>query len=91
VSTEGFQLRLYVTGATARSQKAVANARRFCDETLPAGSQLEVIDLYERPAEATAAQVIAAPTLVRVHPLPQRRLVGDLSDSSRLRAVLHVN
>ena len=42
--------------------------------------ELEVIDIYQQPELAKEAQIIAAPTLIKMLPLPLRRLVGDLSN-----------
>jgi circadian clock protein KaiB len=83
-----FVLRLYVTGATVRSTRAIANLRQFCEEHLSDRYDLEVIDLYQRPELAAGEQLIAAPTLIKRLPLPLRRLVGDLSDQQRVMAGL---
>ena len=83
-------LRLYVTGNTLRSTRAVDNARRLL-ETYAAGRfELEVIDIYLHPEAAIAAQIIAAPTLVKLRPGPSRRVIGDLSDSNKVLAMLGV-
>ncbi|QIE23934.1 Circadian clock protein KaiB [Caballeronia sp. SBC1] len=83
-------LRLYVTGNTLRSTRAVDNARRLL-ETYAAGRfELEVIDIYLHPEAAIAAQIIAAPTLVKLRPGPSRRVIGDLSDSNKVLALLGV-
>jgi len=79
-----YRLRLFVAGSTMRSRHAIENLRRVCDERLPGHVELEVIDIYQQPELAEAAQVVAAPTLVRLHPLPVRRVVGDLSETDRL-------
>jgi len=81
-------LRLYVTGATPASARAVVNARRFCETHLSGRYRLQVLDIGEHVEQATADQIIAAPTLVRLAPLPLRRLIGDLSDDERLRRSL---
>src|SRR3954471_16531363 len=73
-------LRLYVTGSTGRSLRAVYNLKKLCEEHLPEDYDLEVIDIYKDPEAAREAQVIAAPTLVRRLPLPIRKFVGDLSN-----------
>jgi len=78
-------LRLYVTGATPASARAVVNARRFCETHLAGRYRLEVLDIGEHVAQATEDQVVAAPTLIRLAPLPLRRFIGDLSDAERLR------
>ena len=86
-----FVLQLYVTGATARSTRAIANLRRFCEQHLSDRYELEVIDLYQRPELAAGEQLIAAPTLIKRLPLPLRRLVGDLSDQQRVMAGLDLH
>jgi circadian clock protein KaiB len=83
---ERYVLRLYVTGATPRSKLAIANTRAICEEYLYDHYELEVIDLYQQPAALRDAQVIVAPTLVKLFPLPLKRLLGDMSDLAR---VLH--
>ncbi len=85
---ECYTLRLYVTGLTPRSTRAIANLRSLCEEFLAGRHELEVIDLYQQPELAQNAQLIAAPTLVKELPLPVRRLIGDLSDEQRVLAGL---
>lgn len=75
-----FVLRLYVTGATARSRRAILNLNGICREHLGGRFDLEVIDLHQKPALAKNEQIIAAPTLIKKLPLPMRRIIGDLSD-----------
>ena len=81
-----YVLRLYVTGSTLRSARAVENMRRICEEHLAGRYDLEVVDIYQRPEAAREFQLIAAPTLVKLLPAPLRRIIGDLSDRDR---VLH--
>lgn len=81
---EEYILRLYVTGSTPRSLKAISNLRRLCDEYLPGAYDLQVIDIYRNPDAARDAQIIAAPTLIKRLPAPLRRFVGDLSNTQKL-------
>lgn len=74
-----FVLRLYVTGLTPNSTRAVANAKAICEEHIPGRYDLQIIDIYQQPKLAKKMQIIAAPTLVKKLPPPLRRLVGDLS------------
>ena len=83
-SPPNYVLRLYVTGATPRSTRAIANIREICEEHLKGRYSLEVVDIYQQAALAADEQIIAAPTLIRKLPLPLRRLVGDLSDHERV-------
>jgi circadian clock protein KaiB len=72
-------LRLYVTGNTPASQRAIERARQVCEEHLHGRYQLDVIDIYQLPALARDEQIIATPTLIKVLPAPLRRFIGDLS------------
>ncbi len=77
-------LRLYVSGMTNRSTRAIENIRKLCEEHLKGRYELEIVDLYQHPEKARTEQVIAAPTLVKELPLPLRRFIGDLSDADRI-------
>ena len=80
-----FRLRLFVAGNTERSRRAIENLRAFCGDDLPGRFDLEVVDIYQQPALAKRSQVVAVPTLLRLEPRPERRIVGDLSQVERLR------
>ncbi|MEO8018769.1 MAG: circadian clock KaiB family protein [Pseudomonadota bacterium] len=81
---EIFVLRLYVTGMTPRSTRAISAVRALCDELLPDRHDLEIIDVYQQPALIRDEQIFATPTLVKKGPAPARRLIGDMSDRARL-------
>jgi circadian clock protein KaiB len=83
-------LRLYVTGVTGKSMRAIQNVRRICEEHLKGEYELEVIDLYKNLPLARGDQIIAAPTLIKRLPLPLRRLIGDMSDEARVLIGLDV-
>ena len=83
-----YVLRLYITGTTARSVRAVENVRWLCEEHLAGDYDLEVVDVYQQPEVAAREQLFAAPTLVKKLPLPLRRLVGDMSNHERVLAGL---
>ena len=85
-----YQLRLFVTGTTPRSARAIQNIRAICEEYLPNRYDLQVIDIYQHPEQARAAQIVVTPTLVRQLPDPVRRLIGDLSDTARVLAGLDI-
>lgn len=74
-----YTLRLFVAGTTANSLRAIGNLRRICDAHLAGQVDLAIIDIYQQPELVSQYQVVAAPTLVRVLPLPLRRIIGDLS------------
>ena len=78
-AAERYVLKLYVTGATARSLRALANVKAICEQYLKGRYSLEVVDVYRRPALLSRDQIVAVPTLVKRLPPPLRLLVGDLS------------
>ena len=90
-STTGhYSLRLYISGSTPRSTRAVASIRNLCEEYLPGRYDLEVIDIYQQPEHAVVAQIIAAPTLIKQLPLPLRRYIGNLADRKKMLVALNI-
>jgi circadian clock protein KaiB len=79
-----YRLCLVIAGNAERSTQAIGNLRRILAEHLETRFELEVIDLYQQPELAERYQVVAAPTLVRLLPLPVRRIIGDLSQQDRV-------
>ena len=89
-ATERVVLRLYISGPTPRSAQAIVNVRQLCEANLPGRYELTVVDLSQSPALAARHQIIAAPTLVRELPLPERKFIGDMSNSARILRGLDV-
>lgn len=83
-----YRLRLFVSGATLRSLRAVATIRGVCEAALAGRYSLEVIDIYLNPLSARENQVFAVPSLLKLAPLPKRLFVGDMSDTAPLLAGL---
>ncbi len=79
-----YRLRLFIAGMTPRSQVAIANLHRICDGRLMGRLDLEIVDIYQQPHLAEENQVVAAPTLLKLAPQPVRRIIGDLSDETRV-------
>jgi circadian clock protein KaiB len=79
-----YVLRLYVTGSTSHSTRAISNIRKICEEHLDGRYDLEVIDISQYPSLAKGEQIIAAPTLIKKLPLPLRRFIGDMSQTQRI-------
>jgi circadian clock protein KaiB len=79
-----FVLRLYIAGQSPKSVAAITNTRKICDENLPGGYVLDVIDLYQQPHLAQEEQIIALPALIRKQPPPTRRVIGDMSNAERV-------
>jgi len=89
-STKTYRFRLFVSGATNRSTKAITNLKKVCEQHLAGRYELEVIDIYKQPDKAFTEQIVAAPTLVKQLPSPLRRFIGDLSNEDRLLAGLEI-
>jgi circadian clock protein KaiB len=85
---EEFCLRLYVAGSTPHSTRAITNIKTICETHLKDRYVLTVVDLYEEKDSARDDQIMVAPTLIRKLPLPARRLIGDLSKTERVLALL---
>lgn len=85
---EHYSLRLFISGTSVRSNQAVAAIRSLCEEHLPGKFDLEVVDIYQQPLKAMDAQIIAAPTLVKITPKPLKRFIGNLSDRKKVMSGL---
>jgi circadian clock protein KaiB len=83
-------LKLYVTGRTPRSEKAIANLRRICDDELHGQYEMQIIDVLEHPQLAEDERILATPTLIKRLPPPLRRVIGDLSDTEKVLLGLDV-
>lgn len=88
---ERLVLRLYVSGQTGRSSRAIENLRCLCEEQFRGCYELAIIDVLERPQMAEQAQVLATPTLVKQLPPPIRQIIGDLSDRERVLVGLAID
>jgi circadian clock protein KaiB len=79
-----YVLRLYVAGMTPRSAEAIRRVTDFCEKHLTEQYELEIIDIYQKPALMRGEQIVAVPTLVKHLPEPLRRLIGDMQDEDKL-------
>lgn len=76
-----YQFRLFVAGDTSNSLQAIANLRALCKSHLPDRHTIEIVDVFRDPSRALADGVFMTPTLIKLGPLPGRRIVGTLSQS----------
>ncbi len=79
-----YKLRLYVTGHSPRTERAVANLKQICQDELDGQYELTIIDVLERPQLAEEEKILATPTLIKELPPPIRRIIGDLSDRDKV-------
>ena len=85
-----FKLRLFVTGRTPQSQRAINNLRAICETDIQGAYEVEVIDVLEHPQLAENDKILATPTLVKRLPEPIRKIIGDLSDREKVLLGLNV-
>lgn len=83
-----YVFRLYITGASPNSSRAITNLKFFLEKELKGGYELEIIDVYQQPHVAKTVDIIALPMLVRESPLPRLRLIGDMSNKEKLSRVV---
>ena len=87
---EKYILRLFVTGILPNSARAIINTRAICEKYLKGRYELEIIDIYQQPSLALKEEIIAVPVLIKKFPLPEERLIGDLSDIEKVLEGLHL-
>jgi circadian clock protein KaiB len=85
-----YKLKLFITGASPNSIKAINNIKSICDEYLEGRYSLEVVDIYLRPELTKIDQVVAVPLLIKQYPLPVRRLIGNMSNKSQVLKGLQI-
>lgn len=86
-----YVFRLFITGSTPNSMRAIGNIREICETHLPGRYSLEIIDVYQQPALAQQEQLIALPLLIKKMPLPERKLIGDMSETTKVLKILDLN
>lgn len=74
-----YKLKLYITiRETRKSIELLNNIMLVFEKELAEPYTLEVIDILDHPQKAIDDGIFATPTLVRVEPLPVKRIIGDL-------------
>jgi len=86
-----YDLRLFITGATPNSLRALTNIRNICEAHLRGRYSLQIIDVYQDAALAQQEQLVALPLLIKKFPLPVRKLIGDLSATEKVMKALGLN
>ena len=86
-----YVMRLFVTGASPNSARAISNVKKICEEYLKDRYELEIVDVYQQPSVALDEQVIALPMLIKKAPGMERKLIGDMSDKPKVLRGLEIN
>jgi circadian clock protein KaiB len=87
-SAQGYVLRLYVSGNSAATQHILEHLHQLLERSLQHPYTLKVIDVYKHPDLAESDQITATPTLIKIYPLPVRRIAGDLEDAGKVLQIL---
>lgn len=74
-----FKFRLYVAGDGPNSSQAMANLDAICREHLAERHEIEVVDVLREPQRALTDFVMLTPLLVKLSPVPVRKITGTLS------------
>lgn len=91
IGKQKYILRLFITGVMLNSINAIRNINKICELYLKENYELEIIDIYHHPEIAKIEQIIIIPVLIVKYPKPERRLVGDLSNSEKVLEILNIN
>lgn len=83
-SEDTYRLRLFVTGASPNSTRAIINLKEICETYLKQNYEMEIVDVHQQPLIAEREQIIALPLLIKISPGPERRLIGDMSDTKKV-------
>ena len=79
------KLILYVNDHSSLSQKAVNNILALLEKEFKEQYSLEVIDVLDNPESAIEKNIIATPTIVKMEPKPEKRIIGELSDPKKVK------
>jgi circadian clock protein KaiB len=79
-----FKFRLYVAGDAQNSVQAVTNLRTLCRTYLPERHEIEVVNVFQAPKRALADGIFMTPALIKLSPMPIRKIVGTLSQTQPL-------
>ena len=85
-----YKFDLYIAGNSSRSQQAISQLKRICEEAIPNDYELSVIDVLERPEDAEKSRILATPTLIRRSPTPVKRIIGDLGDKDTVMQAMEL-
>jgi len=84
IDKEKIILKLYITGMSENSVRAIQNIRQLCNQYPNDCFDLEIIDIYKNPSAAEEQKIVFSPSLIRQHPLPKKTFIGDLSDTKKI-------
>ncbi|WP_034641623.1 circadian clock KaiB family protein [Desulfovibrio inopinatus] len=81
-------LKLYVTGGQSAVEQAADDLQKYCEQSTGLPCDVEIVDAMRWPQKVVGARVLAFPTIIREAPLPLRRVIGDISNPTKILAAL---
>lgn len=89
LESEQYKFILFISGMSTKSSRAIENLRKISEKYLPK-FDLQIIDIRTEQQKAVEYQILAVPTLMKIHPNPNRIIVGDLSDTEKVLRILDI-
>jgi circadian clock protein KaiB len=83
-----YVFRLYLANGAPNSVRAFANLYAICRKHFPESHRIEVIDVLKEPMRALAEAILVTPTVVKLFPLPEQQIIGDLSEEEEVLRAL---
>ncbi|MCW3075978.1 MAG: KaiB domain protein [Bacteroidetes bacterium] len=90
VDLKKYSFKLFVTGMSVSSTRAIQNIKTICESYLADNYSLEIIDVHKNPMLVQKYDIIACPTLLIERPEPIKRLIGDLSDKEKILKLFNI-
>ena len=81
---EIYSFRLFVSGDTILSRRAIINLNLFLNKHLENRYNIDIIDILQYPEFTVSEDIITLPLLIKDKPLPEARVIGDMSNSETL-------
>lgn len=79
-----YVLILYITGYNSKANRIIDQLRTTIDNDFKDKYSLKIVNLLENPQLAEEHDVFATPTVVKVFPLPMKKILGDLSNKEKV-------
>lgn len=91
ITEDKLVLQLFVSGMSPKSLEAIQNINAICDNYLKDAFELEIIDIYKNPEQASQHSIVFSPSLIKLFPEPKKILIGTLKDAGKVLKALGVN
>ncbi len=82
------QLRIYVVDDSKSSAKAIQELEALLEDKFSGQYSLKIIDVLVEPELAEVDRILTTPTVIKVAPEPEKRIVGSLGDRGKVLAGL---